>query len=315
METKANYILIGAFTLVGIAGILALLFWFARVELDRQFAIYEIEFTTVLGLGRASEVRFGGLLVGQVTDLRLSPGGTGAILVEIQVDAATPVRVDSLATIAAQGVTGVSFVALDAGSPDAPPLAEVSEATPPRIPAGQSMMQSLSQDAPALLAEALTVARQLNTLLDTENRDRVDRILRNSEDASAARSQTLRDLSETTGAATGLVGEARRFNDGWETLVARLGGLADGADATLSRLDDLAEEAGVLLGDGSDTLRATTDIVAEADRYLDEEASLASEGLRLLLVDLRREIGDLSEEARPALAPPSARRAPPRRTG
>ena len=184
METKANYILIGAFTLAGIAGILALLFWFARVELDRQFAIYEVEFTTVSGLGRASEVRFGGLLVGQVTDLRLSPGGTGAILVEIQVDAATPVRVDSLATIEAQGVTGVSFVALDAGSPDAPLLAEVSEDTPPRIPAGQSMMQLLSQDAPALLAEALTVARQLNTLLDTENRDRVDLILRNSEDAS-----------------------------------------------------------------------------------------------------------------------------------
>ena len=303
METRANYVLIGAFTLAGAIGILALMLWFARVELDRQFATYEIEFTTVSGLGRASEVRFGGLLVGQVTQLRLSPEGTGAILVEIQVDAATPVRVDSLATIEEQVVTGVSYVAIDAGSPDAPLLARISDASPPRIEAGQSTLQTLSRDAPDLLAEALLVTRQLNALFDTENRERIDRILRNSEEASAALSQTLRDLSATTGAASGIVGEARRFNAGWEALIARLGGVADAAETTLSRLNDLADETSLLLDDGADTLRVTKDLVSEADRFLDEDASQASEALRLVLVDLRRELGRLSEEARQALAP------------
>ena len=42
METKANYVLIGAFTLAGMLGILGIILWFARIELDSQFAYYDV---------------------------------------------------------------------------------------------------------------------------------------------------------------------------------------------------------------------------------------------------------------------------------
>ena len=45
METKANYVLIGAFTILGFLGILLFLMWFAKLQVNRQFAYYDIYFT------------------------------------------------------------------------------------------------------------------------------------------------------------------------------------------------------------------------------------------------------------------------------
>ena len=47
METRANYVLIGAFALAGFFGILAFFLWFANIQLDRHFAYYDIDFFSV----------------------------------------------------------------------------------------------------------------------------------------------------------------------------------------------------------------------------------------------------------------------------
>ncbi|RZV99166.1 MAG: MCE family protein, partial [Rhodobacteraceae bacterium] len=152
METRANYILIGAFALAGFLGILGFFLWFANIQLDRQFAYYDIDFPTVSGLSDASDVRFSGLPVGQVVDVRLSPKGDGTVRVRVEIGSATPVRTDSVATIEAQGVTGVSYVGISAGTPTSALLSAASPADVPMIDPGQSVLQSLSQDAPEILA-------------------------------------------------------------------------------------------------------------------------------------------------------------------
>ncbi|WP_416883325.1 MlaD family protein [Marivita sp.] len=164
METKANFVLIGAFTLAGLLGILGFFLWFAQVELDRQFDYYDIRFSSVSGLSNASDVRFSGLPVGQVVDVRLSPNRDGTILVRVEVDAATPVRTDSIATIEAQGVTGVSFVGIGPGSPDAALLEPTDDKPVPEITAGRSTLQSLSEDAPRLLEETLQLVTDVGDL-------------------------------------------------------------------------------------------------------------------------------------------------------
>jgi phospholipid/cholesterol/gamma-HCH transport system substrate-binding protein len=72
VETKANYVLIGLFALAGLGALLGTFLWFARVQLDQQFAYYDIRFPTVSGLSDASDVRFGGVPVGLVVDVRIS---------------------------------------------------------------------------------------------------------------------------------------------------------------------------------------------------------------------------------------------------
>jgi phospholipid/cholesterol/gamma-HCH transport system substrate-binding protein len=109
METRANFVLIGAFTLFGILGSLGFFLWLAKVEVDRQYAYYDILFTDVSGLGDAGDVRYNGLPVGQVVRLSLDRDDPGKVRVRIEIDAATPVKTDTIATLELQGVTGVSY--------------------------------------------------------------------------------------------------------------------------------------------------------------------------------------------------------------
>ena len=92
METKANYVLIGAFTILGFLGILLFLMWFAKLQVNRQFAYYDIYFTGVSGLSVSSEVTFAGLGVGKVVDMVLADNDNGVVRVRVEVEENTPVR-------------------------------------------------------------------------------------------------------------------------------------------------------------------------------------------------------------------------------
>ncbi|MCC5970422.1 MAG: MCE family protein [Pararhodobacter sp.] len=297
METRANFILIGVFTLAGFLGLLAFFMWFARFELDRQFAYYDIHFPTVSGLSRASDVRFSGLPVGQVVHVGLSPEDDGTVLVRVEIDAGTPVRADSVATIEAQGVTGVSFLAISAGSPDEPRLALVSDRSPPVIDAGRSVLQTLTEDAPEILGGALVVLQQLSELLGEENQARVDSILANLEASSANFSSALDDLgsvSESVAlAATGIAEFAERLDDitaaGTQTM--------ETATATLTNLSDLATQAQGTLGQGDEALASVTATFDSARLFLDTELPALVSQLSEATAELRTNLAGLTADA------------------
>ena len=177
METKANYALIGAFTIAGFLGILGFLMWFAKLEINRQFAYYDIHFTEVSGLGIASEVRFAGLTVGSVVAMDLAPDRAGPVRVRIEVAEDTPIRTESRASLEAQGVTGVSNVFITAGTPNAPLLRDQDDEGIPEIRSSRSALQTLSDQGPQIIERLNVVAEQLTELLGEENQSRVNNIL------------------------------------------------------------------------------------------------------------------------------------------
>lgn len=297
METRANYILIGAFTIAGFIGVLAFFLWFARVELDRQFAYYDIRFSSVSGLGNASDVRFSGLPVGQVVDVRLSPDQDGSILVRVEVVAETPVRTDSIATIEAQGVTGVSFVSIGAGSPDAPLLTSTEAVPIPEIEAGRSTLQTLSEDAPQLLSETLQVVQEIGQLLGDENRVRLENILLNVESASANFAQTLNDFSSVAATVTSFTEEISRFNATLEMATDELTGVLETADTTIASIGALSEEAMTMVLKGSGALDSVQNTIVETERYISENLTGTTEALRQLVADLRAQFTVLGDDA------------------
>ena len=297
METRANYVLIGAFALAGFLGILGFFLWFARVELDRQFAYYDIDFHSVSGLSEASDVRFAGLPVGQVVEVRLSPEGDGTIRVRIEVDAATPVRTDSVATIEAQGVTGVSYVGITAGKPGASLLAEVSEDAVPKIRAGQSVLQTLSRDAPEILAETKEVVRELRRLMGGENRQRVAAILANVEGASASLSQALEDFSAISGTVSSFASQIDKFNATLERVTRDASGVLSAAETTLVSVNKLSEEARQVLAKGSGTLERAETAIGSADRYIKEDLGPTTERLGRSIAEVEDRIATLSKSA------------------
>ncbi|MGL5114190.1 MAG: MlaD family protein, partial [Beijerinckiaceae bacterium] len=123
METRANYALIGLFTLSVFAGILGFVYWFASGRSQGAKTSYRVVFTgSVSGLGRGSVVRFNGLRVGEVITIDLLPTDPSRVTAVIEVDERTPVKNDTRARLEYQGLTGQASVQLSGGSPAAPAL-------------------------------------------------------------------------------------------------------------------------------------------------------------------------------------------------
>lgn len=255
METKANYALIGAFTIAGFLGILGFVMWFAKLELDRQFAYYDVYFPDVSGLGPASEVLFAGLPVGRVVDMELAPDSPLPVRVRLEVALDTPIRADSTAALEVQGVTGVALVAISAGSPRAPLLREVDDSEVPVIPSSRSALQTLSDEGPRILERLSQVAEQLNQLLGPENQARVSTILTNVERSSGNLDKALNDVATATDA----VSEAAR---GIAAFGAKMDGLSESAAATLDSFSKAAAEARTTLSTATSTLERIDGYVA-----------------------------------------------------
>ena len=149
MEIKARYVLIGLFTLASIVAGFAFVYWLETTGGLGKRTSYEVRFhNTVSGLLTGSAVLFNGIRVGEVTGLKLVPNEPKEINVTIAVDAKTPVRADTQASLDFQGLTGAAVVTLAGGAADAPLLS----ASPGRLPtlaasetAGQTMSEAARQ--------------------------------------------------------------------------------------------------------------------------------------------------------------------------
>ncbi|KIT14323.1 MlaD family protein [Jannaschia aquimarina] len=264
MEIKANFLLIGAFTLAGLGAILAAFLWLGAVRIDRDVDRYGILFSDVSGLPESGEVVFNGLPVGRVVNLRLHDPNPSLIYVEIEIDAATPVRADTLAQLTIQGVTGVAYIALIGGTTDAPPL-PAREDGPPLIPSRRAGLQSLMDDVPDLIEEASALVADLRAIAGPETRQQVRTILGNVESASAKLDSTL---------------------DGMDALTA---GLSDAA----TQIAGLGDTIGALEGDVRTTLGnadaalvAVTEAVDAVSPALERVDGILEAGEAVLAQDL-----------------------------
>ena len=190
METKAHHALVGIFVvLLTMAGVFAFL-WLAQAQFDREFREYDVVFEgPVRGLRTASEVRFNGIQVGEVTDLGLNPDNPGEVIARIRVDAATPVKVDSFAQLEPQGLTGLSYLQISAGSPDAARLEGRLGDRAPRIYARQAQLEELVQGGETLLEAAQLTFGRVGRLLSDENLESTRNILNSVEEISQSLAQ------------------------------------------------------------------------------------------------------------------------------
>lgn len=241
METRARYVLIGAFALAGFLGIVGFLLWFAQFELDRQFAYYDVRFTSVSGLSRASEVRFSGLPVGQVVEVRLSPDGDGTVLARLEVAGETPVRTDSIATIESMGVTGVSYVGITSGDPSSALLRE--EGGVPEIEAGRSVLQTLTEDAPEIVSEALAVMQRISGILNEENQQKVQDILDNLAQSSGDLSGALDDFAVVSRTIASASLDIAGFTEQIEPVIGAIEGTLSNVDTALTSFTELSTRA------------------------------------------------------------------------
>ncbi len=238
METRANFILIGAFTLFAILGTLGFFIWLASVQINRNYATYGILFDDVSGLDPSGDVLFNGISVGTVIGLQIHDQDPSKVFTTIEIDSTTPVRSDTVAQLQAQGVTGVAYISLSGGTPQAPALV-AEDGGLPIIPSRRSTVQTLVEDAPDLLHEATRLLEQFQKLTNSENQVYVRNILRNLDRSSDRLDQALDDFSQISGTVRDATGQITRFTDQLDSIAAN----ADETFGAATRAFDSADAA------------------------------------------------------------------------
>jgi len=180
METKANYVAVGVFVLVGLAGLVIALLWLAGSQYTEEFAYYRTYFSgSVSGLGKGTLVRYNGIQVGNVYKLEFDLNDPKRVIVTLQVNPDLRIHSDSVASIASEGLTGGSYVEIDGGSQSAPVLPRTMFGEYPVIRSKQSTLQQLEQSAPELVAKLNRIADRLNDVLSDKNRQSISQTLAN----------------------------------------------------------------------------------------------------------------------------------------
>jgi phospholipid/cholesterol/gamma-HCH transport system substrate-binding protein len=116
METRAPFVVVGAFVLAAIAAVFGFVYWLHNTGGLGPRATYHVQFEgSVPGLLVGAAVLFNGIRVGEVTDLGLAPDSPRRVNATISVASTTPVRSDTKVGLEFQGLTGVPVIALEGG--------------------------------------------------------------------------------------------------------------------------------------------------------------------------------------------------------
>jgi phospholipid/cholesterol/gamma-HCH transport system substrate-binding protein len=281
METKANYVMVGIFVIVFVAGLIGAVLWLAGAQYREEYAYYKTFFTgPVTGLGTGTAVRYNGIEVGHISKLTFDSEDPKKVIATLQLDPNLPIHADSVATIASQGLTGESYVEIDGGSKTAPVLRPTPFGEPPTIRSKPSTLQELEESAPQVLAKISGLADKLNDIFNEKNR--------------AAFADTLANLQTTTGALAQHSAEIDKTLDDLAAASQSLNidlvamrGVESHADATVQGLDRLVADAdSTITGAGLDELTGQTRVlVASLSRLSDE---LEQEPTRLIYGDRRK---------------------------
>jgi phospholipid/cholesterol/gamma-HCH transport system substrate-binding protein len=182
METRANYVWVGAVTLALLVALAFFIVWIARLG-GGEKKDYDIFFKqSVSGLAKGSQVSFAGVPVGQVTEIQLWDKDPEFVRVRIRVDEEVPMLVGTTANMSAS-FTGVSTINLDGARRGAQPITCETTACPegaPVIPPGRGGLGELVANAPLLLERLATLTERLSEVLSDENQEQIAGILRNT---------------------------------------------------------------------------------------------------------------------------------------
>ena len=283
METKANYVLIGAFTIAVTLFLLLFALWAAKYSSDRDWHEYHVVFREpVTGLTEGSSVYYNGIAVGTVDDLMLAPNDPRQVIARLKVQANAPVKSDTRARLSMTSLTGPPIIQLTGGSPQAAPLRAGPDGGLPVIETEASALQNIADTANRLV-------ERLDNMLSEENVQRFTATLDNVQNMTGAIAEQREDMrqilinartaSEQLNVTMSTANRTldtfdREFTQQLPSLVARI-------DATLTKLDSAAGGADAILNENRAAINSfANDGLSQLGPTLGE--------LRGLVRDLRR---------------------------
>jgi phospholipid/cholesterol/gamma-HCH transport system substrate-binding protein len=258
METRANYVLIGSFTLAVIAAAFGFVLWFQSLHTTKARGPLRIIFEgPAAGLRNGGSVNFNGIRVGEVISVKLdNPRRVVALAL---VENSAPLRKDTLVGLEFQGLTGVAAISLKGGEEAAPP-----------VPLDRDGIPVLTADPNRLqdVTEAIRGTLQNINKIVADNQTAVKNSLANLETFTQSLARNSEKIDAIMGRVDGVMGKADNLMLGLNTLA----GGREGGELflTVKSIRELAEDfdkrSGALMSDGRKTLGDISRAVNNFDR-------------------------------------------------
>ncbi len=271
METRANYVAIGAFVVATIFAAFVFIYWMGSSADSAKRANVKVIFPGVVtGLSVGSQVLFNGIKVGDVGALDFDPKDPKVVIATIRVDPNAPLRKDVKATLGFQGLTGVAYVELSGGTSAAPPLIEPNSNDTPQLTAEKSAFADLLEGAQDIFKKADATLGTIDSVI-TGNRSEIDQTIRNVSKFSDALAQN---------------------SDGVKTFMSSVAATGEALTKLSGKLEGLVTQAeGVMAAIPPEKV---TDIVDNAATITQKMAS-ATNGLSKLVADAEKAAGNLQK--------------------
>ena len=245
MENRSHALIAGLFTvLLGLAAVAAL-WWFGdRNEDTRDYLV--VTTRTVSGLNVQGQVRYRGIRVGKVAEIRLDPNDLRNTLIRVTIARNIPITVGTTAQLGYPGVTGIAHVLLEDDGRDSKPL-EGQDGALPRIPMQESFLQGLTDNGREVLRQARDLLNNANQLLDAENRRRLTATLANLEATTASSRESAEQLRRLLSSEN--VQRLEATLAGAERSAVQAGPLLTEARGLVARWQSLGDKLDFALGD------------------------------------------------------------------
>lgn len=275
MENRAHALAAGLFIIILSAVLAVTAVWLSggTIVRERYLLVSEIPVT---GLNPQAAVRYRGVSVGKVENMRLDPDNMHRIFIRIAVDRDVPLGKDVYAQLGYQGLTGLAFVQLNDEGKQTERL-QTSEDNPARIYLRPSALDNIANSGQHLLSNTNELAGRLNSLLNEQNQKRFSNILENMEGTTGRFDSVidqlqpgLKSLPElTTEARVAMKHAAQLVTDFNQTVVKinQQGGVIDSLSQTTGELTDTIPK----LYDVADGITRTTRNVNRVLLRLEEQ--------------------------------------------
>jgi len=279
-----NYPLVGLFVLVLGAALVAIVLWLASGGAFRQkFDLYlAVSDESVAGLNLNAPVKYNGVDVGQVRDIRLDPGNQERVNLLFAIEQGTPIKEDTVAVLKIQGLTGIAYVELSGGTRDSPLLRASGQNRYPLIPTKPSLSARLENVLSNVLAKLDSTSSSINAILSDANKAAFTSALADV----AVVMRTVAARKDTLDA--GIANAARTFENASRAsaqagpAIERIGRASDAIEKMGNEVARTSASAGRTMDSaGADISRFTAETLPELERLLGELSALSASLRRL----------------------------------
>ncbi|NVK33106.1 MAG: MCE family protein [Rhodobacteraceae bacterium] len=269
METRANYVIIGAFITAVLIGAFSFVYWLAATAESRENVFLKIIFPApVTGLTIGGQVLFNGIKVGDVSALDFDRNNPEVVVATVRVKPDTPLRKDTTAALNFTGLTGVAYVDLNGGTVTADPLLNPQSDQTPVIYAARSMFDDIVGGASEVLGSAGTTMESIDNFLKKNG---------------PALSRTVENVETFTGALAS-------NSEGVETFMASVASVSTSIGKLSERMEGLVVEGErILAAVPSDKVESIVGDISKFSTSLGD----ASKGINKVVLDIEGAAADI----------------------